>query len=73
MAIRETNSHEQDRHNTNDDITYLTKADRGKLDRLRRRAEWLKTRTDSKPHLSYDLAEMAALNWAIDMIEQAYA
>lgn len=52
--------------------TTLTAKERDKIDRLRRRAEWLRHRTaTSRIDLSYDKAELAALEWAISFIENA--
>jgi hypothetical protein len=56
-------------------VTYpgwrLNSKERERLDRLRRRADWLKQRSADVPEgvKSHDLAELSALTWAINAIE----
>lgn len=40
--------------------------------RLRKRRDFLAERTKDNPNLSYDLAELQALSWAIDTLAGIY-
>lgn len=45
------------------------------LERLKRRAEWLAQRSGARghnPHGDHDIAELHAIEWAIELIEQVY-
>lgn len=38
--------------------------------RLKKRRDFLASRTNENPNLSYDLAELSALTWAIDTLKE---
>lgn len=38
--------------------------------RLKKRRDFLASRTSENPNLSYDLAELSALTWAIDTLKE---
>lgn len=40
--------------------------------RLKKRRDFLASRTNGNPHLSYDLSEQKALTWAIDTLCMIY-
>ena len=40
--------------------------------RLKKRRDFLDERTKNNPNLTYDLAELSALNWAIDELKKYY-
>jgi hypothetical protein len=49
------------------------KFEKDRLERLKRRAEWLHRRiNNSKGELNFDMGEYSALRWAIDIIHDYY-
>lgn len=43
-----------------------------RLGRLKKRRDWLEQRTAGNDRLTYDVAELSALNWAIKLIGRYY-
>ena len=54
--------------------TTLTSKERDRLDRLRRRCDWLRSRiAKQRDYNGFDKAELSALEWAIKYIEDVSA
>ena len=54
----------------------LTERERNRLDRLRRRCDWLRRRIANRSGVTgqdFDIAELSALEWAIRYIEDVSA